>query len=98
MIRTIMTNELEQILRKESVQLVDVREKDETDAGHIENAILMPLGNIKKTMKDLDQEKEVYVICHSGGRSLRAAKILSKKGFNVVNVLGGMSLYRGKRV
>ncbi len=40
----------------------------------------------------------LYVICHSGVRSKMAAKKLKKKGYDVVNVQGGMSAWTGKVV
>ena len=42
--------------------------------------------------------KKTYVICHSGARSKLAAKKLKKRGFDVVNVQGGMHAWRGKIV
>lgn len=41
-------------------------------------------------------KETLYVICHSGVRSKMAAKKLKKKGYDVINVRGGMSAWTGK--
>ncbi len=95
MLNTIMIQEFMNLNNKEKVSVVDVREGFETSAGHIKNATLLPLSGLKKNFDKLNPEQTHYIICQSGGRSLKAAKFLSKKGYNVVNVLGGMGAYRG---
>ena len=92
---SISTNELEQKL-KENIQLIDVRTPGEFRRGHIKNAKNVPLNKIGQFTPITD--KKVYVICHSGARSKLAAKKLKKKGFDVVNVRGGMHAWRGKIV
>ena len=92
---SISTNELEQKL-KENIQLIDVRTPGEFRRGHIKNAKNVPLNEIGQFAPITD--KKVYVICHSGTRSKLAAKKLKKKGYDVVNVRGGMNTWRGKIV
>ncbi len=74
------------------VQLIDVRTPGEYTQGHIENAI-----NINVYAKDfvtktntLDKSKPVYVYCRSGARSMKAANNLKNRGYNVVNLNGGI--------
>jgi rhodanese-related sulfurtransferase len=76
---------------------VDVREKDEVEAGMIEGAKWIPLSGLKEntpTTEDelakLDRSKEVFLYCRSGNRSGQAASILEKRGFKVRNA-GGYS-------
>ena len=92
---SISTIELEQKL-KENIQLIDVRTPGEFRRGHIKNAKNVPLNEIGKFTPITD--KKVYVICHSGARSKLAAKILKKKGYDVINIQGGMHAWRGKTV
>ena len=92
---SISTIELEQKL-KENIKLIDVRTPGEFRRGHIKNAKNVPLNKIGQFTPITD--KKVYVICHSGARSKLAAKKLKKKGFDVVNVRGGMHAWRGKIV
>ena len=94
-IDSISTIELEQKL-KEGIQLIDVRTPGEFRRGHIKNAKNIPLNEISRYTPVAD--KKTYVICHSGARSKLAAKKLKKRGFDVVNVKGGMHAWRGKIV
>ena len=94
-IDSISTTELENKL-KENIQLIDVRTPDEFRRGHIKNAKNIPLNEIGNFTPIAD--KKIYVICHSGARSNLAAKKLKKRGFDVVNVQGGMHAWRGKIV
>lgn len=72
------------------VKLLDVREDDEWAAGHIEGAQHIPLGDVPSRMDELDPDAPLWVICHAGGRSQRAAAYLDRNGFDVSNVSGGM--------
>ena len=92
---SISTIELEQKL-KQNIQLIDVRTPGEFRREHIKNAKNIPLNEISRYTPVAD--KKTYVICHSGARSKLAAKKLKKRGFDVVNVQGGMHAWRGKIV
>ena len=94
-IDSISTIELEQKL-KEGIQLIDVRTPGEFRRGHIKNAKNIPLSEIGNFTPIAD--KKIYVICHSGARSKLAAKKLKKRGFDVVNVQGGMHAWQDKTV
>ena len=69
--------------------LVDVREPGEWKEGHVEGAILLPLSSLKKGVdtstlgQELPKDKIVYTHCVMGVRSLKAAKMLEKLGYNV---------------
>ena len=81
---------------KENIQLIDVRTPGEFRRGHIKNAKNIPLNKIGSFTPIAD--KKTYVICHSGARSKLAAKKLKRRGFDIVNVIGGMHAWRGKIV
>lgn len=78
--------------RKDEIQIVDVREQYEWDAGRIEGAIHIPLNDLMAgTGQDqLDAGKPVAVICRSGNRSELASLMLKAKGFDAQNVRDGM--------
>lgn len=68
--------------------LVDVREPDEWNKGHVQGAISLPLSSLKKgdtsaVESQLPKDKIVYTHCVMGVRALKAAKILEKLGYNV---------------
>lgn len=88
--KSISANDLKDKLGK--VTLLDVRELREYKAGHIPQAKNKPLGRIQDYN---GKEETVYVVCQSGARSSRAAKILRKKGYDAINVKGGMNAWRG---
>jgi rhodanese-related sulfurtransferase len=87
---SITTQELESKL-SQNPQILDVREPYEFSAGHIRGAKNVPLGRIK----DYKPNGTVYVICASGMRSMRGTKQLRAKGFDAINVKGGMMSWRG---
>lgn len=73
-------------------QLIDVREADEYEAGHIEDALNYPLSTLN-TKFPLDQGKTYYIYCQKGGRSQQASQMLSDSGFDVINLNGGYEAY-----
>ena len=72
-----------------AVHLVDVREPDEYDAGHVPGALLVPLGSVPDQVDAFRSEGTTYVICRSGARSMRACEFLAEHGVAVANVAGG---------
>ncbi|MCB9626003.1 MAG: rhodanese-like domain-containing protein [Sandaracinaceae bacterium] len=73
--------------------LLDVRTPVEYSGGHIEGALNIPVQELGKRVSELGPpSRPVVVYCRSGGRSCAAAEILSKAGYEVVDV-GGMSAY-----
>lgn len=74
-----------------NVQLVDVRTPKEFNAGHIENAVNVNVfdKNFMEQITKYKTDTPLYVYCRSGGRSMKAAKKLKAKGYNVINLDGG---------
>lgn len=73
--------------------ILDVREDYEWQAGHAENALHIPLDQLPTRLGELDPDVDVYVVCRTGGRSLRATTWLNGNGYSVFNVLGGMGAW-----
>lgn len=86
---------LQRLTRKEAITILDVREHDEWESGHIPNAKHIPLMELPSRLAELNPDEEIVVVCHSGGRSHHACEYLAHMGYNVVNMLGGMSVWRG---
>ncbi len=91
-IRTVSAEEFAWKIKSDSVILVDVRTADEYNAGHIEGArnidvLKDDFNNIATST--LPKDKEIAVYCRSGKRSMKAASILAKNGFKVINLKGG---------
>lgn len=87
-----------QLLSKDKVPFVlDVREPQEFEMGHIEGAKLIPLGSLPDRMAEVPKDKPVVVVCRSGNRSSRAAAFLTEQGFtNIENLMGGMIAWTAK--
>ncbi len=76
----------------EEFELIDVREKDEFDAGHIPNAKHFSKGVIERDIESAvpDTNKEIVLYCGGGYRSALAADNLQKMGYkNVISMSGG---------
>ncbi|NOU93606.1 rhodanese-like domain-containing protein [Paenibacillus sp. LMG 31456] len=86
---------LDRINRKENVTIIDVREPDEWETGHIPGAKHIPLGQIARALNEVDRKQEAVIVCRSGNRSSQACEFLSSMGYNVINMLGGMSKWSG---
>ncbi|HEY3534830.1 MAG TPA: rhodanese-like domain-containing protein [Pedococcus sp.] len=76
--------------------ILDVREKDEWEAGHAPSAVHIPLGELPWRLDELPDDTETLaVVCRSGGRSSRAVAWLTQQGFDVANLEGGMRAWHG---
>ncbi len=75
-------------------KVVDVRERHEYDAGHVPEAVHIPMSVIPLRMNEIDMKDPVWLICESGSRSWQAADYLTRHGYPVINVEGGTSAWR----
>jgi rhodanese-related sulfurtransferase len=71
------------------VTLIDVRNPDEYAEGHIPGAHLIPLPELADRLAEVPTERQVHVVCQSGGRSAQGAELLGQHGINAVSVTGG---------
>ena len=72
--------------------ILDTREQDEFDEGHIPNSILIPYTEIENKAEEIlpDKDKLILVYCRSGRRSKIAAESLAKLGYTNVKEFGGI--------
>ncbi|PRY82297.1 rhodanese-like domain-containing protein [Alkalibacterium olivapovliticus] len=91
-IPSVNTAQLEAELRNKPM-ILDVRTPGEYRVGHIPGAKNVPLNTIEQYQGK--KQAKLYVVCQSGMRSKRVASSLKKKGYEVVNVRGGMSQWSG---
>ncbi len=77
----------------DGARVIDVREPDEYVAGHVPGAESIPLGTVVEHLDRFSAEGTTYVICKSGGRSMRACELAASQGYDVVNVTGGTSAW-----
>ncbi|MCY9806661.1 rhodanese-like domain-containing protein [Lentilactobacillus senioris] len=95
MFNTINTDELATQMQTGTVNLVDVREDYEFNAGHVPGAINLPLSQLLADYHKLDKANSYYLICRSGARSANASAFLTQQGYRVTNVTGGMLAWNG---
>ena len=85
-------NELRDLDKK--IQILDVREDTERDHASIKGTIHIKLNEIADRHSELDKEKNIFVMCHTGTRSQAVVKWLKSQGYkNCVNVLGGIDAW-----
>ncbi len=71
--------------------LLDVRQPWEYDVCKLENSTSMPMSQIPVRLNELDQNREIIVICHHGIRSRSVGRYLEQAGFtNIINLSGGV--------
>lgn len=86
-----------QLINHKNALILDVREESEYKLGHILNAKLIPLGQLRNRIGELQRyrEQSVVVVCRSGQRSASACATLGKQGFTqVYNLAGGVNAWQ----
>ena len=85
-------NELREEDKK--IQILDIREDSERDHAHIKKSIHIKLAEIARRFTELDKNRNVFVMCHTGTRSQTVVKWLKSQGYqHSVNVLGGIDAW-----
>lgn len=87
-----------QLIDEGNIKVVDVREGNEYEAGHLDDAILLPRGVLEFKISDVDQLTDksggILVYCRTGGRSALAAQTLQGLGYNnVLSMAGGFEAW-----
>jgi hydroxyacylglutathione hydrolase len=76
--------------RRDGLQLLDVRERDEYEAGHIPGSLHVPYHDLHELPEGLDADRPVAVICASGQRAAVGASLLQRHGAReVLHVVDG---------
>lgn len=87
----------ERVIAKKAI-LLDVREKNEWDAGHLKHARFLPLSDVRKgkltreQQKYLPKGKPIYLHCKSGGRVLAVCNLLKDKGYDIRPLKAGYAV------
>lgn len=76
-------------LVENNAYIIDVRERDEYEAGHLINAVNIPLSEIRQRIDEIPKDRPVYLHCRSSQRSYYAIRALQHMGFdNLYNISG----------
>lgn len=94
--KVIHINDIDSLLG--SIELIDIREPYEYNSGTIVSAKNIPMGELLSNPEHyLDKENTYYIMCQSGGRSGQTCNLLMRRGYDVINVSGGMGAYVGTK-
>jgi rhodanese-related sulfurtransferase len=74
--------------------LLDVRERDEWDAGHAPGAVHIPMGEVVARTGELPADCQIVAICRAGSRSRAVTDALVQAGYDAVNTIGGMNAWQ----
>lgn len=92
-VNSIDTTELKTILKDKNKQFIDVRSPGEFASRKVKPFKNIPLQQIRSQVDTIDRSKEIILICQSGMRSMQAARVLKKSGFEkITNVKGGIGM------
>lgn len=75
--------------RDDGAFVLDVRQPDEYESGHVPGAMLIPLAEVPDRVAEVPTTVPVFVVCRTGARSRRAAEYLIAQGIDATNVAGG---------
>ncbi len=77
--------------QSDDIHVIDVREMNEFTRGTMPGAKAMPMASIPVRLNELQQDKELVIICRSGARSAQVCMFLQQQGFDkVFNLRGGL--------
>jgi rhodanese-related sulfurtransferase len=93
---TIRTNDIIQYMGKPNVSIIDLRDRNEFDTGHIPSAVNIPYEELDKLKNSLERNNLLIFYCDRGNISLLAARDLMKYGYNIKSLYGGLRAYHGK--
>jgi rhodanese-related sulfurtransferase len=82
--------EVAELLADERVQLIDVRQRHEHEAGRIAGGRLIELDKLSAEAESIDRARPVVFYCRSGGRSAMATEAFAQAGFDAHNMTGGL--------
>ena len=91
----ITVHELSKVLElNKDTQIVDIREDSERNHASMKGTIHIKLADIPERYNEIDKNKNVFVMCHTGTRSQAVVKWLKAQGCDhAVNVLGGIDAW-----
>jgi rhodanese-related sulfurtransferase len=82
--------EAARLRERDEALVLDVREQEEWDVGHIPGALFIPMGQVADRLDELPADRRILAVCRVGGRSGVVAEALRRHGYRVANVEGGM--------
>ncbi len=98
----VSVEQTQSLMASEEYVVLDVRTTQEFDGelGHLPGAVLIPVQELEQRISELEQYKgkKIIAYCRTGNRSGKATSLLNQKGYDVVNMLGGMVEWNEKKL
>jgi rhodanese-related sulfurtransferase len=85
-----MMEATEASVRRDELFLLDVRELDEWNAGHVPGAVHIPMRELGSRQSELPSDRTILCVCRSGSRSSMVTRALAEAGYRVENLDGGL--------
>lgn len=79
-----------ELLKQDDIQLIDVRQPQEHDAGRIAGGRFIELAQLAAQVETIDRDRPIVFYCRSGSRSAMATEAFRGAGFDAHNMLGGL--------
>ena len=87
--------EVEQLMRERDIVIVDVRDEDSYEEGHIANAIHLSMAALQEYFNKVHKEKAILVYCYRGVSSQSVAQHLVEQGFReAYSLIGGFEIWK----
>lgn len=90
MIQEIDPKEAQTLLDSGGAVALDVREPWEWQDAHIRHALHIPLDELAARLHELPQDQKLVAVCRSGSRSGMVVDALRQRGYDIVNLAGGL--------
>lgn len=95
---TISAQEIEKYINDKRALIIDVRDYEKFNQGHIENAICIPFEKLEREYNRMPRDLILVLYCETGGTGMLAAKELFDRGYVVKVLVGGIKGYHGKHI
>ncbi len=82
-----------EMVEESDAMMIDVRDPDEYKQDHLDEAVNIPLDELRQRMSEIPKDREIWAYCFVGQRSYFAARALSQYGYNVKNISGGFKTF-----
>lgn len=92
----ISAKEVEGCVGDTNYLIIDVRDKEDFESGHIPTAINIPHDHFEDQKVQISINKKIILYCDRGNLSLYVARMLNDQGYDVRNLCCGIKAYRGK--
>lgn len=93
---TIRTSDITKYIGNNNVTIIDLRDRDEYDEGHIPTAVNIPYEELDEQKQRLPKNNLLIFYCDRGNISLLASRDMVKEGYNIKSLYGGIRSYHGR--